>query len=145
MRKAIILGIAIGLVVGITACKKSEYAALGKYAEVGPVMDKMIKATEVYIVALEKSMTADEVVAATDTITGKMTELRPKIKKINEKFPELNSLENPSAGFKAYADRIKGLMEKMEGLMMSKIAPFASDPKVKAAQERHNKVMGEMK
>jgi hypothetical protein len=144
MKKTIILGLAVCLIVGVTACKKDEYAALGKYAEVGPVMDTMIKATEVYIADLDKSTTADAVAAAMDVITEKMTALAPKMKAIGEKFPEFKSQDNPPAELKPFNDRLTGMMEKLFAVL-GKVAPFASDPKVMAAQEKYNKVMGEMR
>jgi len=144
MKKTVILGLAVCLIVGLTACKKDEYAALGKYAEVGPVMDTMIKATEAYIADLDKSTTADQIAAAMDVITEKMTALAPKMKAIGEKFPEFKSQENPPAELKPFNDRLEAMMGKMMGVI-SKIAPFASDPKVMAAQERYNKAMGDMR
>jgi hypothetical protein len=142
MKKTVILGLAVCLIVGLTACKKDEYAALGKYAEIGPVMDTMIKATEVYIADLDKATTADQIAAAMDVITEKMTALAPKMKAIGEKFPEFKSQENPPTELKPFNDRLEGMMGKMMGVM-TKIAPFASDPKVMAAQERYNKAMAD--
>ena len=150
MRKTMILGLALCLVGGFTACKKGgeagadTYAALGKYAEVGPVMDKFIGVNEDFIAALVKAATADDVAAAMNAVTEKMAELAPKMKAIGEKFPEFKTPDNPPAEMKPFNDRIEAMMGKMMEAM-GKVAPFMQDPKVVAAQEKYSQVMGEMK
>ncbi|MCX6565191.1 MAG: hypothetical protein NTW38_01995 [Candidatus Aminicenantes bacterium] len=150
MRKTMILVLAVGLVVGLTACKKGgeaasdKYAALGKYAEVGPVMDGFIGANEAFVATLDKATSADDVAAALDAVTAKLTELGPKMKSIGEKFPEFKTQDNPPAELKPFMDRLEAIMGKLMGAM-GKAAPFLQDPKVVAAQERYNKVMSEMK
>ena len=150
MRKTMILGLALCLVVGFTACKKGgeagadAYAALGKYAEIGPVMDKFIGVNEDFIAALVKAATADDVAAAMNAVTEKMAELAPKMKAIGEKFPEFKTQDNPPAEMKPFNDRIEAMMGKMMEAM-GKVAPFMQDPKVIAAQEKYNQVMGDMK
>jgi hypothetical protein len=145
-----ILGLALCLVVGFTACKKGgeagadAYAALGKYAEVGPVMDKFIGVNEDFIAALGKAATADDVAAAMNAVTEKMAELAPKMKAIGEKFPEFKTQDNPPAEMKPFNDRIEAMMGKMMEAM-GKVAPFMQDPKVIAAQEKYNQVMSDMK
>ena len=145
MRKTMILVLAVGLVVGLTACKKGgeaadSYASLGKYAEVGPVMDNFIGANEKFVEALDKAGSADEVAAALDAVSATMTELAPKMKAIGEKFPEFKTQENPPAELKPFMDRIEAIMGKLMGAM-GKAAPFLQDPKVVAAQERYNAAM----
>ena len=158
MKKAFILGLAVCLLVGITACKKGEdtaaepadvpagidYSTLGKYAEVGPVMDKMIQANEKYVEALEKAATAEEVAAAMDAMTEVMIEMGPAMKAIEEKFPEFKTQEEPPAELKPLNDRLMGVMMKMFGVM-NKLTEYESDPLVAAAQERYNKAMEEMR
>lgn len=148
MRKTFILGLAVCLVVGIAACKKGgesgSYAALGKYAEVGPVMDKFISVNENFIAALEKAVSADGVAAAMNAVTEQMADLAPKMKAIGEKFPEFKSMDNPPAELKPYNDRLVAVMGKMMGAI-GKVAQFMQDPKVVEAQEKYNKVMGDMK
>jgi hypothetical protein len=148
MRKTFIFGLAVCLVVGIAACKKGgesgSYAALGKYAEVGPVMDKFISVNENFIAALEKAVSADGVAAAMNAVTEQMADLAPKMKAIGEKFPEFKSMDNPPAELKPYNDRLVAVMGKMMGAI-GKVAQFMQDPKVVEAQEKYNKVMGDMK
>jgi len=146
MRKTLILVLAVVLVVGVTACKKKgeeaaavdQYASLGKYAEVGPVMDKFIGSSEKLAEAIGKATSADEVAAALDAATATLTELAPKMKAIGEKFPEFKTQENPPAELKPFMDRIEALMGKMMTAMTGNAAQFLQDPKVVAAQERYN-------
>jgi len=148
MRKTFILGLAVCLVVGIAACKKGgvadSYAALGKYAEVGPVIDKFIGINEDFIAALEKAASADAVAAAMNVVTEHMAELAPKMKAIGEKFPEFKNMDNPPAELKPFNTRLEAVMGKMMGAI-GKVAQFMQDPKVLEAQEKYNKVMGDMK
>jgi len=150
MRKTVIFGLAVCLVVGVAACKKGgvggadSYAALGKYAEVGPVLDKFITANEDFVAALEKADSADAVASAMNAVTDKMADLAPKMKAIGEKFPEFQKSDEPPAELKPFNDRLEAMMGKMMGAMQ-KIAPYMQDPKVLAAQEKYNQVMGEMK
>lgn len=158
MRKTFILVLALCLVVGFTACKKNGDAAagtetvvapetikaLGKYAEIAPTLEDLIKANEVYVEALGKATTADAVADAMDTLSGKMEALVPKMKAIEEKFPEFKTQDEPPAELKPYMDRIMGAMGKMMEAM-TKVTQFATDPKVITAQERYDKVMAMMK
>lgn len=149
MRKSLILVLAVVLICGVTACKKKgeeaatttaavdQYASLGKYAEVGPVMDAFIGSSEKLAAALEGAASADDVAAALDAATATLTELGPKMKAIGEKFPEFKTQDNPPAELKPFMDRIEALMGKMMGAM-GKVAPYLQDPKVVAAQERYN-------
>jgi len=145
MRKTMILGLALCLVAGIVACKKGggDYAALGKYAEIGPTVDKFIAANEDFVAALEKSGSADDVAAALNAVADKMTELAPKMKAIAEKFPEFKTQGEPPAELKPLNDRIMAVMGKMMGAM-SKAAPYMSDPRVQAAQEKYGQAMAGM-
>jgi hypothetical protein len=154
MRKTFILIVALFLVVGFSACKKSGDAAagtetiiapetlkaLGKYAEIAPTLEGLIKANENYAEALAKATKADEVAAAMDILSGKMEALAPKMKAIEVKFPEFKNQDEPPAELKPYMDRVMGAMGKMMEAM-GKVAQFAADPKVMAAQEKYNKVM----
>jgi len=148
MRKTFILGLAVCLVIGFAACKKggesASYAALGKYAEVGPVLDKFISANEDFAGALEKAASADDVAAAMNAVTAKMEDLAPKMKAIGQKFPEFQNQSEPPTELKPFMTRLETVMSKMMG-SFGKIAPYMQDPKVLAAQEKYNKVMEAMK
>ncbi|MHB8054833.1 MAG: hypothetical protein ACYDH3_06255 [Candidatus Aminicenantales bacterium] len=148
MRKFMILGLAMFLIVGLTACKKSgdaaKYVSMGKYAEVGPVMDEFIGANEKFVESLDKAATADDVAAALDAVTGTLTKIGPQMKAIGENFPEFKTQDNPPAELKPFMDRLEAIMGKLMGAM-TKAAPFMQDPKVVAAQERYNAAMAGIK
>lgn len=151
MRKIMILSLAVFLLVGLTACKKGEkaaaaadpYAALGKYAEVGPVMDEFIGSNEKFIESLDKAASADDVASALDAVTEKLNKLGPQMKAIGEKFPEFKTQENPPAELKPFMDRLGAMMGKMMGAL-GKAAPYMEDPKVKEAQARYDAAMAAM-
>ena len=142
MRKFMILGLAVCLIVGLTACKKggNAYASLGKYAEVGPVMDEYIGATEKFVADLEKAGSADSVAAALEAAAATMGKLAPQMKAIGEKFPEFKTQDNPPAELKPFMDRIEAVFGRVMGAM-GKIGPYMQDPKVVAAQEKYQAAM----
>jgi len=162
MRKVFVLCVAVCLIAGITACKKeggeaapdaakpaesapaADYSTLGKYAEVGPVMDKMIKLLEDLVAGMDKAATADEVAASMNAYSDKVAEILPKMNEIGDKFPEFKTQDQPPAELKPYNDRLMAMMGKLYSAT-SKADQFASDPKVAAAREKYDKVMAEMK
>jgi len=158
MKKVFILGVAVCLIAGITACKKDgepaaapvaaptavDYSALGKYADVGPVMEKMIQANEKYVEALEKAENAEQVAAAINGMTDAMIDMAPAMKAIEEKFPEFKTQEEPPAELKPLNDKLMAVMMRMFGVM-NKLTEYESDPLVAAAQERYNKAMEDMR
>ena len=158
MKKAYVLGLAVILLGGIAACKKDssptetpaaapaelDYTSLGKYADVGPVMDKMIQANEKYVDALEKAENAEQVAAAINGMTDAMIEMAPAMKAIEEKFPEFKTQEEPPAELKPLNDKLMAVMMRMFGVM-NKLTEYESDPLVAAAQERYNKAMEDMR
>jgi hypothetical protein len=145
MKKTLILCVAFCLIAGVAACKKGggDYAALGKYAEVGPTVDKFIAANEDFAAALEKAASADDVAAALNAVADKMSGLAPQMKAIAEKFPEFKAQNEPPAELKPLNDRIMAVMTKMMG-SMGKLAPYMSDPKVQAAQQKYQAAMAGM-
>jgi hypothetical protein len=148
MRKVMILSLAVCLIIGLTACKKSgeaaKYAALGKYAEVGPVMDEFIGANEKFVESLDKAASAGDVASALDGVTATLTKIGPQMKAIGEKFPEFKTQDNPPAELKPFMDRLGAIMGKLMGAM-TKAAPYMQDPKVVAAQAKYNEAMAAIK
>ena len=151
MRKALIFSAMVCLIVGFSACKGSGEkasevveAAVGKYADVIPVLEKYIKANEDYASAFDSVKSADDVVAAMNKLTEEMKTLAPKMKEIGEKYPEFQNQENPPAELKPLMDRLTGIMGKMMGAM-SKVAEYGQDPKVQEAQKAYQDVMSTMK
>jgi len=155
MRKALVLFAVVFLVLGVAACKKGDKpaepgqpstppAATGKYADVFPVLEKMTAATEAYLNDLDKVQSADDVAAAMNKYTEAMKPLAPKMKEIGEKYPEFNNQENPPAELKPAMDKLTGMMGRMMGAL-GKVAPYAQDPKVVAAQAAYDAVMGSLR
>lgn len=145
MKRAAIVVLTLCLAAGFAACKKGggEYAALGKYAEAGPVLDSFISVNENFIAALNKAASADDVASALNACAEKMTDLAPKVKAIGEKFPEFKEATQVPDVLKPFNDRINAIMGNMFEAMQ-KAAPYMSDPKVQAAQQKYQEAMASM-
>jgi hypothetical protein len=141
MKKALILFVVVVLVLSVAACKGGGG---GKYADVQKVMDKYIGANEKFATALEGAKTADEVVAALNTLTDTTKAVAPELKAFETKYPEFKNQDNPPAELKPIMDRMMAAAGKMMNAM-AKIAPFASDPKVQEAQAKFQEAMALIK
>jgi hypothetical protein len=121
----------------VIACDKGGG---GKYADVKKVFGKYIEATEKFATIMEGVKSADAVVKAIEDYTVVAKTLGPEIKGFEAKYPEFKDMENPPEELKPLVDRMQAVATKMMG-SMSKIAEFASDPKVQAAQAKLNEAM----
>jgi len=144
MRKTLILCAVLVLALSMAACKGGGTAGGGKYADVKEVMDKYIGANEKFATALEGAKTADEVVAALNTLTETTKIVAPKLKSFETKYPEFKNQDNPPEELKPLMDRMMAAAGKMMGAMQ-KIAEFATDPKVMEAQTKFQEAMALVK
>ena len=141
MKKALILLAVVVLVLSVAVCKGGGG---GKYADVEKVLGKYIEANEKFATALDGAKTADDVVAALDTLTATTKAVAPELKAFETKYPEFKNSENPPAELKPLMDRMMAAAGKMISAM-EKIVPFAADPKVVAAQAKFQEAMALMK
>jgi hypothetical protein len=144
VKKAWILCAVVVLALSVAACKGGGTSGGGKYADVQKVMDKYIGANEKFATALEGAKTADEVVAALNTLTETTKAVAPQLKAFETKYPEFKNQDNPPAELKPLMDRMMAAAGKMMNAMQ-KIAPFASDAKVQEAQAKFQEAMAPMK
>ena len=112
----------------------------GKYDEVLPLMDEMVKGFEQFVNALEKAGSADAVAAALNGYSDFMTKISPKIKELSQKFPELDKDENTPEELKPFKDKMDKLSQKLAGLF-AKIQQYLQDPVVEKAYKRWNETM----
>jgi hypothetical protein len=140
VKKALILCAVVVLTLSVAACKGGG----GKYADVKEVLDKYIGANEKFATALDGAKTADEVVAALNTLTETTKVVAPQLKGFETKYPEFKNQDNPPAELKPLMDRMMAAAGKMMGAMQ-KIAPFASDTKVQEAQTKFQEAMALMR
>ena len=112
----------------------------GKYADLKPVIKDMNKATEKFIADMEKADNGEKVAAALTGYAEAMGKLQPKMKEMEEKYPELKDMTGPPPELGADAEKLMELMGKMTTSMM-KAMEYADDPAVQKAQEELDKAM----
>jgi len=98
---------------------------------------------EQYVVSIEKAISAKDVVKAMDRFTEGMTKLQPTLKKLTEKYPELENSQSPPEELKGLQTKMEDVGQRMAGAMM-KIGPYMTDPEVQKAQERMGSAMMSM-
>jgi hypothetical protein len=112
----------------------------GKYDEVIPFMDKMVKRFEKFVDDLEKAGSAAAVAAALDGYSDFIIKIGPKLKELSKKFPELDKEENTPEELKPFKEKMDKLTIKMAGLY-AKIQQYLKDPVVEKAFKRWNQTL----
>jgi hypothetical protein len=139
MKKFVLFATIALFVLGLTACKGG-----GKYADVKDVLEKYIAGNEKFVSALDNIKSADDVVTALNALTAVTKELAPKMKAIDQKYPEMKDMQNPPAELKPLMDRVNAVMTKMMS-GMEKLMSYASDPKVQEAQKNYQEALAAIK
>ena len=121
--------------VAFTACGGG-----GKYADLKPIVKDMNKATENFIGDMENADNAEKVAAALTDYSQVMGKLQPKMKEMEEKYPELQNMTAPPPELGEDAKKLVELMTKM-GTVMMKAMQYADDPAVQKAQEAFQNAM----
>jgi hypothetical protein len=114
-----------------------------KYEDVKEVNGDMVTIMDEYAAEIDKSANAQDVVKAINRFADKMEALVPKMKKLAEKYPELENMDNPPEELKESQAKAEAVGQKIAGSMM-KIMPYMNDPEVKKAQERMSETMMNM-
>lgn len=104
----------------------------GKYDEVDRTLSDYADAMEDYVTQMDKADNADAVVKAMNDYTRKMTSLAPRLKEMNEKFPELASGKDFPEELEKLSQRMEDLSQKVQTTMM-KTMKFMMDPEVQKA------------
>ena len=130
----LIVGLALVLV-GSFACNKG-----GKYGDAKALLAKMLDGMDNFAASMEKVTDAKGAASVINKFKDLMAGLKPKMKALDEKYPELKDQANPPEELKAEMKRMEEIGGKMMNAMM-KAAQFSSDPEVQKAQEALNKVM----
>ena len=112
----------------------------GKYADAKKVSEEYIDITDDYITSLDKANSAEDVVKAINTFSDKMEKLIPKMKKIQEKYPDLNNTDTLPKELVETQKKAEELSQKVAGSMM-KMMNYMSDPKVQEAQQHMTNTM----
>lgn len=106
------------------------------------VMKAYFDAFDDMISGLEKADSADDVAAALNKMADTAEKLKPKMKALEEKYPELKNMKEGKMPeeFKEFEARLKELGPRMMGAF-GKIAQYGSDPKVVEAQKKFDEMM----
>ena len=112
----------------------------GKYSDAKKVTNEYADAMDDFSTAINKSNSAGDVAKAMDSFTDKMAKIAPELKKIQEKYPELQGMTTPPKELEESKKRIEEVTQKYTSSMM-KLAQYVNDPQVQKAQERMSQVM----
>jgi hypothetical protein len=106
------------------------------------VMTDFFKVMDGFFAGVEKADNADDIVAAIDKFSEGMKGVAPRMKKLQEKYPELKNMKDGSlpAELKEFEGKLKELKPKFIGVM-GKFMKYATDPKVQAAQQKMMEAM----
>ena len=119
------------------------YACGGGGDDPKSVMKDYFGVMEGFVSGMDKAGNANDVVAVMEKFIVKMKDLKPRMKAVEEKYPELKKMgmdgKLPEA-FKEFEGRFKELMPKMMGVF-AKVAQYANDPKVIEVQKKLEEIM----
>lgn len=119
------------------------YACGGGGDDPKSVANATADAFEALVNDVDGANSADDVVAAINKFADKMKELKPKIKALQEKYPELKNMgkgDEVPAEFKEANERMTKLGPKLIGLF-GKLQKYDADPKVVEAQKKLQEAM----
>jgi prefoldin subunit 5 len=136
-RIAVLLGACL-LVIGFGSCKKKPG---GQYADAIEVMEKYGTAMEAYASDMDKVQDAKGVVAALNKLTDSMKALVPKMKEVQNKYPDWKDVDSAPEEIKPFMKKIEEVAGKMMNASM-KAMQYAQDPEVQAAQAKLQEIMG---
>ncbi len=135
MKKFTILVITAMVILVLAGCGNKNTPE----AVVGDFLDTF----DTYISDMGNADNVDSAIVAMEKFTKAMESIKPRMKKIEEKYPDLkNSFKGGAlpAGLKKYEERVKEMGPKMAGLM-GKMMQFMSDPKFQEASKKMNEAM----
>ena len=119
------------------------YACGGGGDDPKSVMNDYFDVMEGFVNGMDKAGSADDAVAVMEKFVVKMKDLKPRMKAVEEKYPELKKMgaegKLPDA-FKEFEGRFNELMPKMMGAF-GKIAQYATDTRIVEANKKLEEIM----
>jgi hypothetical protein len=112
----------------------------GKYGEVTKIMEKSAKIMDNFVSKVEKADSGPEVAAAINSFADEMEKMKPRMKELEQRYPELKDQSNPPAELAPIMKKSQDMWQRM-GAAMMKIAQYGNDPDVKKAQDRLQRIM----
>lgn len=117
-------------------------ACSNQYSDAKSSLNKQVGIFENYINDMNNVENADDMVEAINSFTKDMSEMIPELKKMSEKYPELNAQDEPPEILKEEYDKIASFSEKISTAMMQHFK-YLSDPKVQKAIQDQGRIMSE--
>ena len=111
-----------------------------KYSDAIDVHEDFIDLASRYVADMDTADSAEKVAAAMNTYAEGIEAIAPRIRKINEKYPELKDPDSVPEKLKQTSKEQTALMQKV-GSSFMKAMPYMRNPEVKNAQERISKAM----
>jgi uncharacterized protein YjgD (DUF1641 family) len=114
----------------------------GKYDEVESTLTDYADAMEDYVTRMDRAESSDAVVEAMQDYTEKIKSLAPRLKEMNEKFPELASGKAFPKELEKISRRMEDMGQKVQTAMM-KTMKYMVDPDVQKALTEQSQAMAQ--
>lgn len=105
------------------------------YSDLIKVNEEFNQASEEYITDLNGAKSADKVAKAIEEYTAKIKTIFPKMRALQEKYPEMKNAKNMPAELEKTKTRSESVAKRLGQAFMG-IMKFVSDPKVQEAQKK---------
>lgn len=114
-----------------------------KYDDAVPVIKKMTRSLETFLLNLEKADNAKAIAATLDNYSKDVLEFAPDVKAMMKKYPELKDEKNHPERLKPYTKKFEDLTKKLMKIY-GKLGKYMDDPAVKEASKRWQKAMSSL-
>lgn len=115
----------------------------GKYADVKEYMNKSIKIQEEYLKSIESADSAGDVAQAINKFAERLNALKPQMKALMEKYPEMMMEKEPPSELREVTNRQNALAEKIQKASQVNVQPYNLDPVVVEATKNLSQAMGD--
>lgn len=136
MKKITMILVGTCLLLGLVACGDTPEAAMGD----------MLNVMDTFADNMTAAENADQVVNALDKFSAGMQDIVPRMKALQEKYPELKTSMGEGKmpkGLEKFEERFKAVGLKVASAS-AKIMQYASDPKVLAAAKKFQEAMASL-
>jgi len=133
--KSAVYFVLTGIIVIMMGCGSGS-----KYSDFVEVNTKFLGAMEAYITAMGEADSAKEVAKAINEYSDELEKIVPQIKKVMDKYPELQNTTEVPEELKSIERRSKDLEQKVANSYKN-MMKYMMDPEVQAAQQRLQKAM----
>ncbi len=112
-----------------------------KYSDVEKLMEKQIDAQESLIKSLENSSNAEDAAKALTEFTSDMEKLKPEMKKIDEKYGDVEDPESMPKELKVLMKKQMENSQKISQHMLKAMKEYSSEPIFQEATQKMKEMM----